>query len=210
MALPAETRYPTAAAKVSSARIAFQNGARQRAYQLSLEATQMEPRNIDAWLIRAWTTRSLDETLACLSRVIALDPQHPVAQQGLYQSLQRLLQQDGFLAYVGENDAAYYIRTSSGLLLTVPKERRAVEPYPPSKPSPLRGAYRWLALAMVGLPLAGVGALLFAPLAMTEAARVRKQVQDPADRIRAWAVMGLSLILFLGSLPLVFLFLVHL
>ncbi len=213
MAQLAETRYPypSAATKVSAAQVAFGKGARARAYQLALEATQLDPRNVDAWLLRAWTAPGgLEETLASLSRVITLDPQHPVAQQGMYQSLQRLLAQNGFLAYVSETDDIYYIRTSTGLLLTVPKERAVTTPYPPRKPAPMRRAYHWLALAVLGLAVAGLGTLICAPVAMVYAFRADQQAKTSADRTRAWILMILAVWLCLVAVPLVILFVVHL
>ncbi len=193
-----------------SAQAAFNKGARNDAYQLATEVTQQDPRNADAWLLRAQTAQGLEERLNCLSRIIALDPQHPAAQTALHQSLQRFLEDDAFLAYVGESNAMYYTRTNTGLVLTVPKKHAVSESYPPREPSLLRQAYRRLGLALFGLALAGLGTLIFAPLAIISAVQAGEHAKTRADQTRALIVIGAALLLCGLAIPLAALFLAHL
>ncbi len=193
-----------------SAQAAFDKGARNDAYQLAMEATQQDPRNADAWLLRARTAQGLEERLNCLSRIIALSPNHPAAQAALHQSLQRFLEEDAFLAYVGESNVMYYARTNTGLVLTVPKKHAVPETYPPREPSPLRLAYRRLGFALLGLALAGLGTLLFAPLAIIAATQAGGRAKTRADQIRAFIVIGAALLLCGLAIPLFALLLMHL
>ncbi|HSD83589.1 MAG TPA: hypothetical protein VLG46_07015 [Anaerolineae bacterium] len=195
---------------LATAQAAFDKGARREAHELAAAVTQRDPRNIAAWLLRARTAAGLDETLNCLSRIIALDPQHRDAQQRLHQSLQRFLEDDASLAYVGESAATYFIATGTGLVLTVPKKRVPVEPYPPREPSLLRNAYRQLILALLGLTLAGLGAVIYAPLAMLSAFQANQKARTKADRLRSWLVAGSALLLLACAIPLSILFLAHL
>jgi hypothetical protein len=181
-----------AAQKLEEAKEALRRGDRQAAYQLCVEATHLAPRNVDAWILRGRTADALEETLACMSRSLALDPKHKIARWGLYTSMQQMLERDGFLAYVAETDAFYNIRTGTGLPLTVPKERAQAEPFPPRRPAALQRAYRWLGLGFLALPLAGIGTVLFAPLAGLEALRSFSETKSRADRARARVVLAMA------------------
>ncbi len=195
---------------LDSAQAAYRKGARNDAYQLAMEVTQLDPHNVDAWLLRAWTAYGLEESLNCLSRIIALNPQHLAAQTSLHHALERFLEGNAFLAYVGESGTMYYIRTNTGLVLTVPKKHAVTEPYPPREPSPLRPAYRRLGLALFGLAVAGLGTVLFAPLAIVSAIQAGQQARTKADQIRALIVIGTALFLCCLAIPLSALFLMHL
>ena len=201
---------PSTAYLLNSAQAAFNKGARNDAYQLATEVTQQDPRNVDAWLLRAWTAHGLEESLNCLSRIIALNPQHPDAQEALHQSLQRFLEANAFLAYVGESNTTYFIHTNTGLVLTVPKKHAIPEPYPPREPSLLRQGYRRLGLALFGLALAGLGTFLFAPLAMISAYQAVQHARTKADQIRALIIIVAALLLCGLAVPLCILFLMHL
>ncbi len=201
---------PSPTTLLNTAQAAYRQGAQNDAYHLALEITQLDPRNVEAWLLRAQTTRGLEESLNCLSRIIALNPQHTAAQVALHQSLHRFLEDDAFLAYVSESSATYYIGTNTGLVLTVPKKHAVIEPYPPREPSPLRPAYRRLSLALFGLAFAGLGTLLFAPLTIMSALQAGKRARTRADRIRALIVVGTALLLIGLAIPLTVIFLMHL
>ncbi len=205
-----DNTVPSTAYLLYSAQAAFNKGARNDAYQLATEITRQDPRNVDAWLLRAQTAQWLEENLNCLSRIITLNPQHPTAQAALHQSLRRFLEDDAFLDYVGESSAMYFIRTNTGLVLTVPKKHAVTEPYPPREPSLLRQAYRRLGLALFGLALAGLGTWLFAPLSIISAIQAGKRAQTRADQVRALLVIGAALLLCCLAIPLSALLLMHL
>jgi hypothetical protein len=62
---------------------AYQEGDRQRAYELSLQATQDFPGEIQAWILRARTATSLEEKIVCLNQINRLNPHDPTAQWNL-------------------------------------------------------------------------------------------------------------------------------
>ena len=80
----------------------------------------------------------------------------------------------------------------------MPKDRSAPEPYPAERPAGLQKAYRWLWLALLSLPLAGLGGIVFAPLAA--AAAVQLYYKAPT---RANGIHSLVIIVLCGSLWLV-------
>ena len=53
---------------------AIRGGDRQQAYQLSLQATQIAPENVDARLLRSTLAPSLEERVACVNRLNELAP----------------------------------------------------------------------------------------------------------------------------------------
>ena len=191
------------------AEAAIQRGDRQRAYQLSREATQSAPENVETWLLCAETTSSVEEAIACLNRANALQPSSPQAKQKTYQIVQKLLQQDPFLLYVGEDEGLYRVRSGEKLDLILPKERSTPEPYPAEKPAWLRTAQRWLWVALFGLPLAGLGALLFAPLAAVYAIGLYLKTPSDANRVHSLLVIMLAGCLWLCGLLLGVILLVH-
>jgi hypothetical protein len=84
-------------------------------------------------------------------------------------------------------------------VLTIPKKRAPVNPSPLEKtePGPLRPAYRWLTLAVVGLLLAGIGTVVFAPLAGWAAVAAQKSIVSRSDRVRSTVVLILAFFLFM-------------
>ncbi len=191
------------------ARQALEAGNRDGAYRISLEATQQDQGNKEAWLIRAQTAASREERLLCLSQAIRIDPSHPKAKQALYTNLKSDLEQDPFLAYVDETGQLYFVRDEEYLSLVVPKDRNIPESYPPERPEALRKAYRWLGWSVLGLALAGLGTLIFAPLAFRLAASTSGQPLEKPDRVRARLAFWLSFLLSAISLSLAGLLVVH-
>jgi len=55
---------------------AIKEGNSQQAYELSLQATQIDPENIEAWLLRATLAASLEERIICVNRLNELAPSH--------------------------------------------------------------------------------------------------------------------------------------
>jgi hypothetical protein len=114
-----------------------------------------------------------------------------------------------YLKYVAEDDRAYQVRTRSQHLLDIAKRRPPRTKYPLPQPGPLRLAYRWLALAALGLAFSGLGALLLAPLAGLAALKAQKDKLSPANESRArFVVLLASLLMILGA-GLAFLFWLH-
>lgn len=126
------------------------------------------------------------------------------------QIVRQLLEQDPFLLYLDETDHLYHVRTAADLALHIPKDRSIPEPYPVERPVRLRQAYHWLWLALFGLLLAGLGAMVFATLAAFAALGANFNPISRSDRIRSLVVLLLSGGLWLGGLLLAAIFLVHL
>jgi hypothetical protein len=204
-ARPEEARKSLAAAV-----LAARQGDKERAYHLSVEATRLQPDNPEAWLIRSRYARNDGERLFCLSQVNRLDPKHPAGKQESYQMLWKLLEDDPYLAYQNETDDYYLVENHRVASLAVPKDRQPVEPFPPTQPQPLKPAYTLLRLAVIGLFFAGLGTLVFAPLAMLSAMNISAQLQDPIQHTRARAVILICLALLPISVILSWLFISHL
>lgn len=198
-----------AAQKLQEAEAALQQGDRQRAYALSAQATDIDSRNVRAWVIRGRSADGLEDSVTCFSRALAADPNHAEARQAMHEAMTRLLQIDGSLTYLAETDEFYNIRTGSGLLLTIPKERAPGEPYPPPRAQPVRRAYRWLTVAWLGLLLAGLITFVTAPLAVRQGSRAAREAPDPADRVRGWIAVLLALLLACLAAALIYLFALH-
>ena len=128
----------------------------------------------------------------------------------LYKHLQSLLRRDAFLRYVSETDDVYRVQTAEGLELVIPKARAVPALYPPSTRSPLYPAARYFIGACVGLPLAGFGTLLCAPVAVALALRARRQLFNPADHTRMRVLIIGSVLLWCIAVALFALFLMHL
>lgn len=195
---------------LTEAEIAAQAGDYGRARRLSQQATEADPQDVESWLVRAKNAAALSEVLTCLSRVHVLDPKNPLGRQLTYQALGRLLKQEPFLAYKDENDQLYLIRNGQDLSLTVPKDRAIPEPYPLSTPKPLTMAFYLLGWATLGLALAGLGALIFAPLAALWAMQVYLSGRlNPGDGVRISIIFLLAGALLILAFLLVFLFFIH-
>ena len=209
--LPMATDSQTASVEelINDARRALNNGNRDSAYRLSLAATRQDQGAAEAWLIRARTSASNEERLFCLSQASRLDPEHPKAKQALYSTLWLELEQNPFLAYMDETDHVYYVRSQEYLALTVPKDRGIPESYPPQRHPALTRAYRWLAWSFAGLALAGIGTLIFAPLAFSQAASALRQPIQKPDRVRARLILAFSILLSAIAVFFVWLFLAH-
>ncbi len=194
---------------LNDARQALEAGNREAAYRLSLEVTKQNQDDEEAWMIRARTAASSEERLLCLSRAIRIDPRDPSVKQVLYDALKTALEMDPFLAYMNENGELYFVRNEEYESLAVPKDRSIPEIYPPQRPEALSKAYRRLGWAVLGLALAGLGTLVFAPLALRMAVTTLHQPVDKPDRVRARLVIWLSILLFAVSLSLGWLVVIH-
>lgn len=195
---------------LASADAYLKAGDRESAYLMSLEATQLEPNDIRAWMMRYKTALSSEEKLLCLGHFVRLDPDHPLAKRSTYNALLDKLHRDPFLAYIEETEKAYHVYSKDNLFLAIPKDRSTPEAYPPNRTPPLLKAYHSLALAVLGLAVAGLGTLLFAPNAIRLAFSALFKPVERGDRRRAVMVIFLSLLLFGMGLFFGWLFLAHL
>lgn len=165
-------------------------------------------REVEGYLARAASARDADERLDFLSRALALDPEHPLAVSQMTEAVRGRLAEDPSLAYVAEDDHLYLVRAASGHDLAVPKNRFASTTDLTESPI-LRRSRRWLACALVGLLPAGLGTLVCAPVAGVLATLAILQTRVTLERRRAVEVIVGAALLFVGSLALVILLLMH-
>jgi hypothetical protein len=156
------------------------------------------------------SNEDLEESVTTLNQVLELDPEDVVARQDLYETMQQLLQKDAFLAYQGETDVFYKVRTLSEFQFIHPKDRAIAEQFPPQDLPPARASIHWLGWAVVGLIPAGLGTLILAPLAVNSAIKLLKTNAEIIDRRRAWVVIGGAIVLWLIALIFIFIFVLHL
>jgi hypothetical protein len=204
-----ETR-PTAVARIlKNAERQANKGQGDIAYTNSLNATNLAPQDPQAWYIRAQTAPSFEEKLICLSRVCSLDPGFHNAKYELYVALRDLLGREPSLAYLKETADLYQVKSGYDLLINVPKNRAFEEPYLKRKSSPLKPAFRWLNLALFALPLGGIGAFIIAPLLILASLRYQSKSYHRQDHVRALVLMLIAIIIWLISVPISALFLIH-
>ncbi len=196
--LPLETPV---AHKLSTAKEYAQMGQLQYAYQLSYEATVAAPDNIDAWLLRGAFAESSEECFVCMSKAIALAPQHSGAKHSMYNTLKRYLDQNPHLQYIEETDSVYRVLTGEERAIVVSKDR-AISPFQP--------IFRWLVLSMLGLLLAGLGAVVCAPIASVKAWRISQQPLSAYQRRQVRMALLYADVLFVMGLLLSYVLLLHL
>jgi hypothetical protein len=190
---------------------AIQEGRSQYAYELALQATQVVPESIDAWLLRATLAPSLEERIACVNRLNELAPGYQDKYNLAFYALKELLDQDPFLRYLEETDELYRVINAERLVLSIPKKRAPANSPSPDQasPGPLRGAYRWLVMAILGLMLAGIGTVIFAPLAAVAALRAQDSIKSHSDRISSTVVLIMAFGLFVIGVLFSILFILH-
>jgi hypothetical protein len=207
--MPSEAEAFSSSPTLALVQDAAQRGDRRLAHEICVQLLTDDPNNEQAWLWCAGTADSLDETIAALSQALTRNPANDIARKRLYEAMERQLRQDAFLAYVGETRDFYYVRTATNLRFAHPKDRAQPEPVAPPK-LPARTAFRWLGWALVGLPPAGLGTLLCAPMAALAAIRLLAGHPSPVDRRRGWVVLGSASILWLFALVFIGLLILHL
>ncbi len=124
--------------------------------------------------------------------------------------LQELLKKDSFLEYLGEVENFYQVRGRDQNVITIPKERSAGSSLTTPKNKQIRDAFRWLALALLGMTLSGLGTLLFAPLAIFRATNIERKPGSRRDWVRARIALWISLLLLIPAALLAYLFWLHL
>jgi hypothetical protein len=158
----------------------------------------------------AKTSETLEESVTELNQVLGLHPENTDARQALYETMQQLLRKDAFLAYQGETNVFYKIRTLAEFQFIHPKDRAIVELFPPRESPPARTAISWLGWSVVGLIPAGLGTLVIAPLAILAGIKLLRQQTALIDHRRAWIVLGGAIVLWLIALVFLFILIVHL
>lgn len=194
---------------LADAEQAVQEGKREKAYRASLKVTNLAPDEPLGWYLRSQTAPSQEEQLVCLSRVYSINPDFPPAKGKMYVALRGLIQREPSLAYVDETKELYRVRSGLDLLLTVPKNRSYDELYLHRKSGPLKAAFSWLNMSLLTLFLGGVGAFFLAPITALRALLLQRYIQNPRDRVRVLIIVLISTIIWLASIPLGLLFLVH-
>lgn len=156
------------------------------------------------------SSKAFEESVTVLNQALELNPGNTVARQALYETMQQLLRRDAFLAYQGETDVIYRIRTLAEFQFFHPKDRAMAELFPPQNSPPAQSAIHWLGWSVVGLIPAGLGTLVLAPVAIIAACKLLGQPAELIDRRRAWIVMGVAIVLWLVALVFIFILTLHL
>lgn len=189
---------------------AEQRGDRQTAHELCVQLTHVDPTSESAWLQRASSAESMDETIAAVSTALAQNPTNAAARRALHYLMNLRLRRDAFVRYIAESDQSYHIQLLPDLDLEHPKDRALSEPFPPIRPALLAAALRWLGWSIVGLIPSGLGTLICAPIAMLNALRILRGRPNSADRQRALIVLAFAGGLWLIAVILVLVLVLHL
>ena len=153
---------------------------------------------------------TLEESVTAINRELEQDPQNAEARQALYETMQKMLRKDAFLAYQNETNDHYTIRTFAEFQFVHPKDRAMPEIFPRLEPAPAQKAIHWLGWSLVGLIPAGLGTLVCAPLAVLAAIQLLLQKNSLSDRRRAWVVLGSVIVLWLIALVFLIILILHL
>jgi hypothetical protein len=190
---------------------ALREGNREHAYQLSLQATKVAPDNIDGWLFCATLAPSLAERVFCVNHLNELAPGYQDRHGIAFFAFKELFDEKPYLAYLAETDELYRVINTDRVVLSIPKKRAPFELYPPKQTtaSPLRLAYRWLIMSIVGLLMAGIGTVVFAPMAAVAAIRAEHSLGTREERAKAMIVILASSGLFMIGVLFTILFALH-
>ena len=188
---------------------AIREGKSQYAYQLALQATQAEPENLETWLLRASLAPSLEERVICANHLNELMPDHQDRHHVAFFAFKERLDKNPFLAYLEETEALYRVLDADHMVLVIPK-KRAVQSPSVERSNQLRAAYRLLMMAILGLMVAGIGTLIFAPLAALAALQASPSLQSHSDQVSSAIILVLSILLFLIGALFAYLFVLHL
>lgn len=195
---------------LSEAKSALRNGQIHDAYALALQATQAEPENGEAWLLRAGLATSLEEKVLCINRMNELGVRQNDKHHLAFFALKEVLERDPFLAYAEETEELYRVRNAERTMLSIPKKRSITTVYPPEeKTDPSALSHRLLFLAILGLMLAGLGTLIFAPLAAWSALAGDRSELNHAAQIDSLVVTFASAALFILGAFFSILFIMH-
>jgi hypothetical protein len=180
---------------VSAAQESLRKGMIHDAYALSLQATQNEPENIEAWLLRAGLAASLEEKILCVNRMNELGAGQHDTHHVAFFALKEMLDHDPFLAYADETEQLYRVHNMDHTLLSIPKQRSVTVTYPPEEgTNPLSLSHRLLLFAILGLIFAGIGTLIFAPLAAWAAFNGDRSTRPVHSLVVVFTAAGLFII----------------
>jgi hypothetical protein len=154
--------------------------------------------------------KTLEESVTSLNQTLERNPGDAVARQALYETMQKILRKDAFLAYQGETNVLYQVSTLGEFQFIQPKDRALFDLFPSEKFSPERAAMKWLGWSIAGLIPAGLGTLFCAPLAMIAAIKLLRQPTSAMDHRRAWVVLIVAITLWLLALGFLFILYLHL
>ena len=153
---------------------------------------------------------TLEESVTAINRELELDPQNADARQALYETMQKMLRKDAFLAYQNETNDHYTIRTFAEFQFVHPKDRAMPDIFPRLEQAPSQKAINWLGWSLIGLIPAGLGTLVCAPLAMLAAIKLLLQKNLFSERRRAWVVLSSAVVLWLIALLFLSILFLHL
>jgi hypothetical protein len=195
---------------LSEAKGALRRGQIHDAYALALQVTEVEPENGEAWLLRAGLATSLEEKILCVNRMNELGVRYDDRHHLAFFALKEVLERDPFLAYADETQELYRVRNAERTLLSIPKKRSIMAPYPAEeKMDSLALSHRLLFLALLGLTLAGLGTLIFAPLAAWAALAKDRSELNQSAQIDSLVVAFASAGLFMVGVLFSILFIMH-
>jgi hypothetical protein len=189
---------------------AVRKGMTRDAYELCLRAIQAEPDNMEAWLLRASLADSLEEKLQCINRMHELGADRHDRYNVAFYALKELLERDPFLAYVEETDGLYRVHNAERTVLVVPKRRSVTTSHLDRGADGLSSARRWLMLAVFGLMFAGIGTLIFAPLAAWAAFGARRSLHTRSSQVDSMVMLLMAAGSFVIGIFFVILFIMHL
>jgi len=195
---------------LADAEKAIRDGDGRYAYELSLQATQAAPENLDAWFLRASLAPSMEERILCINRLNELEPDHQDKHNVAFFTLKELLDHDPFLAYLEETDGLYRVFNADRMVLSIPKRRSVTTLYPDDQINKLTAARRWLMLAIFGLLLAGIGTVIFAPIAAWTAINAGQSIRSRSGRVNSTVMLFAAMTLFVIGLIFSLLFIMHL
>jgi len=195
---------------VSEAQAALRKGRVHDAYALSLQATQVQPENGEAWLLRAGLAASLEEKVLCINRMNELGVRQDDRHHLAFFALKEVLERDPFLAYAEETQELYRVRNAEQTMLSIAKKRSFTPAYlAEGKIDSLTLSHRLLIFALLGLLLAGLGTLIFAPLAAWTALAGDRSELNHSARIDSLVVTFASAALFILGAFFSILFIMH-
>src|SRR5512141_1376434 len=113
---------------LSASEKAIREGNRQRAYELSLQATKIAPENLEAWFLRATLAPSLEERLFCVNCLNEMSPDRQDKHHVAFAAVKELLDKDPFLAYLEETEALYRVINKNNQVVVIPKRRAPANP----------------------------------------------------------------------------------
>lgn len=147
----------------------------------------------------------------CVNHLNELAPGYQDRYNVAFFALKELLDKNPFLAYLEETEELYRVLNADRLVLSIPKKRAPVNSSPPEQPqpSPLRAAYRWLAISIVGLLLAGIGTVIFAPLAALATIRAQQSLRSHPERVSSMVVLIVAFLLFIIGVMFSILLILH-